>query len=218
MPSVLWRCWLGGRKGIRPVKTEWWGTVTARDGALDHTQIICTSRQTDNHASTSPLSCYRPDAVPAIQPTPSKRWRQFHKKTNKGENSTFANCHHWRRWQKYQCQCLWCCRQDRSHSKSSMGSSDECRPSAGWLPTHSPSHQASVLIKMVMVDVDGSSLGLWAWKLTHFNVPQRSLDVVHKLPKTEIHVQHCGANVWMELKCVSQSHPRLCLGLIDWLT
>ena len=23
-PSVLWRCWLGGRKGIRPVKTEWW--------------------------------------------------------------------------------------------------------------------------------------------------------------------------------------------------
>jgi len=26
VPSVLWRCWLGGRKGIRPVKTEWWGT------------------------------------------------------------------------------------------------------------------------------------------------------------------------------------------------
>ena len=25
LPSVLWRCWLGGRKGIRPVKTEWWG-------------------------------------------------------------------------------------------------------------------------------------------------------------------------------------------------
>jgi len=25
MPSVLWRCWLGIRKGIRPVKTEWWG-------------------------------------------------------------------------------------------------------------------------------------------------------------------------------------------------
>jgi len=21
----LWRCWLGGRKGIRPIKTEWWG-------------------------------------------------------------------------------------------------------------------------------------------------------------------------------------------------
>jgi len=26
VPSVLWRCWLYGRKGIRPVKTEWWGT------------------------------------------------------------------------------------------------------------------------------------------------------------------------------------------------
>ena len=25
LPSVLWRCWLGGRKGIRPVKNEWWG-------------------------------------------------------------------------------------------------------------------------------------------------------------------------------------------------
>jgi len=26
MPSVLWRCWLGSRKGIQPVqKTEWWG-------------------------------------------------------------------------------------------------------------------------------------------------------------------------------------------------
>ena len=25
LPSVLWRCWLGCRKGIRPVKTEWWG-------------------------------------------------------------------------------------------------------------------------------------------------------------------------------------------------
>ena len=22
--SVLWNCWLGGRKGIQPVKTEWW--------------------------------------------------------------------------------------------------------------------------------------------------------------------------------------------------
>jgi len=25
VPSVLRHCWLGGRKGIRPVKTEWWG-------------------------------------------------------------------------------------------------------------------------------------------------------------------------------------------------
>jgi len=34
--------------------------------------IICTSLQTDNHANTSPLSFYRPDAVPAAQPTASK--------------------------------------------------------------------------------------------------------------------------------------------------
>jgi len=26
LPSVLWCCWLVGRKGIQPVKTEWWGT------------------------------------------------------------------------------------------------------------------------------------------------------------------------------------------------
>ena len=30
MPSVLWRCWLGGRKGIRSVKTEWWGAVLSK--------------------------------------------------------------------------------------------------------------------------------------------------------------------------------------------
>ena len=23
--AVLWCCWLGGRKGIRPVEIEWWG-------------------------------------------------------------------------------------------------------------------------------------------------------------------------------------------------
>ena len=29
LPSVLWHCWLGGRKGIRSVKkTEWWGVGT----------------------------------------------------------------------------------------------------------------------------------------------------------------------------------------------
>jgi len=39
---------------------------------LDHMQIICTSLETDNHATTSPLSFYRPDALPATQPTASK--------------------------------------------------------------------------------------------------------------------------------------------------
>jgi len=39
---------------------------------LDHVQIICTSLQTDNRASTSPFGFYRPDALPAAQPTASK--------------------------------------------------------------------------------------------------------------------------------------------------
>jgi len=29
---------------------------------------VCTSLQTDNHASTPPLGFYRPDALPAAQP------------------------------------------------------------------------------------------------------------------------------------------------------
>ena len=51
--SVLWRCWLGGRKGIRPVKTEWWGTGV----------VICLERGADLHmAQLMPLpltvSCF----------------------------------------------------------------------------------------------------------------------------------------------------------------
>jgi len=41
---------------------------------LGHMQV-CTSLQTDNHAWTSPLSFYMPDALPAAQPTASKHWR-----------------------------------------------------------------------------------------------------------------------------------------------
>ena len=37
--SVLWRCWLGGRKGIWPVKTEWW------DAGI----VICLERGADLH-------------------------------------------------------------------------------------------------------------------------------------------------------------------------
>jgi len=33
---------------------------------------VCTSLQTDNHASTSPLIFYRPDALPAAQTIASK--------------------------------------------------------------------------------------------------------------------------------------------------
>jgi len=41
---------------------------------LGHMQV-CTSLQTDNHASIPPLVFYRPDALPAAQPTASKHWR-----------------------------------------------------------------------------------------------------------------------------------------------
>jgi len=44
---------------------------------LDHKQIICISLQTDNHTSTSPLSIYRPNALPAVQPIASKHWRHW---------------------------------------------------------------------------------------------------------------------------------------------
>jgi len=48
----------------------------ARDNEWQRHQLgcmqVCISLQTDNHASTPPLSIYRPDALPAAQPTVSK--------------------------------------------------------------------------------------------------------------------------------------------------
>jgi len=43
---------------------------------LGHMQV-CISLQTDNHASTPPLVFYRPDALPAAQPTASKHGGHF---------------------------------------------------------------------------------------------------------------------------------------------
>ena len=43
---------------------------------LGHMQV-CSSVQTDNHTNTSLLSFYRPDALPATQPTVSKHWRHI---------------------------------------------------------------------------------------------------------------------------------------------
>ena len=53
LPSELWRCWLGGRKGIRPVKNEWWGAD----------MVICLEQGADLHmAQLMPLpltfSCF----------------------------------------------------------------------------------------------------------------------------------------------------------------
>jgi len=39
---------------------------------------VCTLLQTNNHTSTPPLCFYRPDALPAAQPTASKHWRQHY--------------------------------------------------------------------------------------------------------------------------------------------
>jgi len=48
----------------------------ARDSQWQWHQLgymhVRTLLQTDNHASTPPLSFYRPDAIPAAQPTASK--------------------------------------------------------------------------------------------------------------------------------------------------
>jgi len=44
-----------------------------RDSEWQWHQQVCTLFQTDNHASTPPLKFfYRPDALPAAQPTASK--------------------------------------------------------------------------------------------------------------------------------------------------
>jgi len=65
--------WAGTRK-VKPIwillkqETEWQWHQLGR-------MQVCTLLQTDNHASTPPLSFYRPDALPAAQPTVSKHWR-----------------------------------------------------------------------------------------------------------------------------------------------
>ena len=67
--------WAGTRK-VRPI----WIITEARDSEwqwhqLGHMQV-CTTLQIDNHASTHHSVFYRPDALPATQPTASKHWRQ----------------------------------------------------------------------------------------------------------------------------------------------
>jgi len=44
----------------------------ARDNEWQWHQQVCTSLHADNHANTPSLSFYRPDAVPAAQPTASQ--------------------------------------------------------------------------------------------------------------------------------------------------
>jgi len=64
----------------KPVPERYRDFTEARDTEWQWHQLgrmqVCTSLQTDNHASTPPPSFYRPDALPAAQPTASKHWRQ----------------------------------------------------------------------------------------------------------------------------------------------
>jgi len=64
---------------------------------LGHMQV-CTSLQTNNHASTLPLSFYRPDALPATQPTASKHWHFIYVAKNTVINSLTVTWLIWFRW------------------------------------------------------------------------------------------------------------------------
>ena len=63
---VLWRCWLGGKKGIRPVKTELWGAG----------MVICLELGADLHmAQLMPLpvtvSCFSKIQIDFTFPVPA---------------------------------------------------------------------------------------------------------------------------------------------------
>jgi len=67
---------LGKQAGTRKAELFWilmkQKTIGWQWYQSDHMQIVCTSLQADNHASTSSLSFYRPDALPDSQPTAPK--------------------------------------------------------------------------------------------------------------------------------------------------
>ena len=63
--------WLSRHQKGRPL----WILLEQEMMWVGHMQIICTSLKTDKHASTSPLSFYSPDALPATQPRVSKHGR-----------------------------------------------------------------------------------------------------------------------------------------------
>jgi len=48
MPSVLWRCWLGGRKGIQSVKTERWGAACEVQSCIWPSWCHCHSLSLDS--------------------------------------------------------------------------------------------------------------------------------------------------------------------------
>jgi len=56
---------------------------------------VCTSLQTDNHASTPPLSFLQADALPVAQPTVSKHWRCTHQYHNDKSKSNTISKYWW---------------------------------------------------------------------------------------------------------------------------
>jgi len=64
-----------GQAGTKKVKPVWilikQEMMRWQWHQLDHMLIMCTLLQTDNHASTSSLIFYRPNALPDAQPTVS---------------------------------------------------------------------------------------------------------------------------------------------------
>ena len=69
--------WLSRWAGTRKVKPIWILLKQESEWQwhqLGHMQV-CTLLQTDNHASTPLLFFYRPDTLPAAQPTASKHWQ-----------------------------------------------------------------------------------------------------------------------------------------------
>ena len=69
-----------GLPGWASTRKVYLNFTKARDSEWQWYQLgrmkVCTSLQTDNHASTPPFSFfYRPDALSATQPTLSKHWK-----------------------------------------------------------------------------------------------------------------------------------------------
>jgi len=89
------------RWGTRKVKANL-DFTEARESEWQWHQLgymqVCTSLQTDNHASTPPLCFYRPDALRATQPTASKHWRNTH-----SAHILYKLLHYWSVSWSYKC-------------------------------------------------------------------------------------------------------------------
>ena len=77
LPSVLWHCWLGVRKSIWPVKTEWWGdgvVVCLEQGAdcLHMVQLMPLHPETPSFLASFKSGLFFAFLVPAYLGCPGK--------------------------------------------------------------------------------------------------------------------------------------------------